>query len=210
MRETLIEGVRDYLIVSHLAVRDCVIVSRLPSGSARWIPSTLVNFAKGRVGDWDLKVDPAVRSLIVVMLDELSQYTIEMALAADQQPVEALSPGCPHEPFGKRVRPGRPHGCLDDPSAGRLHHLVEGPDELGVAVPDQEPDGSALVFDGGGQVPDLLSNPGPDRVGCDPSQEHLPTVEVDEEQHIEPPQRNGVDVEEVASEYPTSLRSKEL
>ena len=26
---------------------------------------------KGRVGDWDLKVDPAVRSLIVVMLDEL-------------------------------------------------------------------------------------------------------------------------------------------
>jgi hypothetical protein len=26
---------------------------------------------KGRVGNWDLKVDPAVRSLIVVMLDEL-------------------------------------------------------------------------------------------------------------------------------------------
>jgi len=27
VRETLIEGVRDYLIVSHLAMRDCVIVS---------------------------------------------------------------------------------------------------------------------------------------------------------------------------------------
>jgi hypothetical protein len=31
VRETLIEGVRDYLIVSHLAVRDCVIVSTATS-----------------------------------------------------------------------------------------------------------------------------------------------------------------------------------
>ena len=35
---------------------------------------------KGRVGDWDLEVYAAVRSLIVVMLDELPQYPIEMSL----------------------------------------------------------------------------------------------------------------------------------
>jgi hypothetical protein len=61
---------------------------------------------KGSVGDWDLKVYPALRSLIVVMLDEPPQYPIEMSLTADEQPVEALGPGCPCEPFGERVSPG--------------------------------------------------------------------------------------------------------
>ena len=61
---------------------------------------------KGRVGDWDLKVDPAVRSLIVVMLDELLQRHVEVPLAPDEQPVKALGPGCPHEPFGEGVRRG--------------------------------------------------------------------------------------------------------
>ena len=165
---------------------------------------------KGRVGDWDLKVDPAVRSLIVVMLDELPQYTVEMALTADEQPVEALGPGCPHEPFGERVRPGRPYGREDDPGADRPHHLVEGPDELGVPVTDEEPDGPALVLQGDCQVPGLLGDPGPDRVGRHAGQEDLATLEVDEEQHIEPAQRDRVDVEEVASERAGGLGSKEL
>ena len=140
---------------------------------------------KGRVGDWDLEVDPAVRALIVVMLDELPQYTVEMSLAADEQPVQALGPGCPHEPLGERVRSGRPHGCEDDPGADRPHHLVEGTDELGVTVADQEPDGSALVLEGDYQVPGLLGDPGPDRVSRHAGQEHLPALEVDEEQHID-------------------------
>ncbi len=75
---------------------------------------------KDRVGDWDLKVYAAVRaSLIVVMLDELPQYTVEMSLTANEQPVQALGPGCPHEPFGERVGPRRPYGSEDDPGARR-------------------------------------------------------------------------------------------
>jgi hypothetical protein len=35
---------------------------------------------KGRARDWDLKVCAAVRSLILVMLDELLQYPIETSL----------------------------------------------------------------------------------------------------------------------------------
>jgi len=49
---------------------------------------------------------------------------------------EALGPGCAHKPFRERVRPGRPNGCLDDPGTYRSHHLVKGPDELGVLVTD--------------------------------------------------------------------------
>jgi hypothetical protein len=116
---------------------------------------------KGRVSDWDLKVDPAVRSLIVVLLDEVPEHPVEVALAPNEKPVEALCPGGSHKAFGERVRAGRPDGREDDLGADRPHHLVEGTDELGVAVTDQEPDGPALVFEGGGQVTGLLSNPGP-------------------------------------------------
>jgi hypothetical protein len=88
---------------------------------------------RGRVEDWDLKGDPAVRTLVVVVLDELVQRHPEVLRAPDEQPVEALGPGCSHEPFGERVRAGRPHRCLDDPGADSPHHLVEGTDAQGDA-----------------------------------------------------------------------------
>ena len=110
---------------------DAVLVDQAaePVGSLDFV--NVGELPQARVGDWDLKVDPTVGALIVVMLDELSQYTVEMPLAADEQPVQALGPGCPHEPLGERVRSGRPHGCEDDPGADRLRYLVEGTDELG-------------------------------------------------------------------------------
>jgi hypothetical protein len=119
---------------------------------------------KGRVGDWDLKVDPAVRSLIVVMLDELPEHAIEMSLAADEQPVEALGPGGPHKAFRERVRLRRSDWSLDDPGADRPHHLVEGTDELSVPVPDEEPHGPALVLQCDCEVTSLLGDPSPDWV----------------------------------------------
>jgi hypothetical protein len=56
----------------------------------------------------------------------------------------------------------------------------------------------------------LLRDPGSDRVGGHASQEDFAALEVDEEQHIEPAQRDRVDVEEVASEGTGGLSSKEL
>ena len=165
---------------------------------------------RGRVGDWDLEVDPAVRSFMVVVIDELEEDPLEVAFAPDEHPVEALGPRSSYEPFGDRVRPWRPHGCFDNAGADRPHHLVEGPDELGVTVADQEPDGSALVLEGGRQVTGLLGDPGSDWVGRHASQEHLPALQVDEEQHIEPSQGDRVDVEEVAREGAGGLGSKEL
>jgi hypothetical protein len=48
---------------------------------------------RGRVGDRNLEVDPAVRALVVVVTDELPEHPVEMAFPSDEHPVEALGPG---------------------------------------------------------------------------------------------------------------------
>ena len=181
-----------------------------PRRSARSTHPHFRNCCVGQVGDWRFEVDAAVRALLVVMGDELPQYAVEMAFAADEHPVQALGPGCEHEPFRERVRLGRSKGCLDNPGAERSHHLVKGPDELAVPVTDEEPEGSALVLQGGDQVPGLLGDPGPDRVSRYAGQVDHAAVEVDEEQDIEASQRDRVDVEEVAGKGASGLGSQEL
>jgi hypothetical protein len=147
---------------------------------------------------------------MVVVRDVLPEGPLEMALALNEHPVEALGPRRPDKALRERVRPGRPDRGLDDPGADRPHHLVKWADELGVPVADQELDGSALVLQGNCQVPGLLGDPGPGRVGRHAGQEYLPALEVDEEQYVEPPKCDGLDMEEVTGEGAGSLGSKEL
>jgi hypothetical protein len=151
-----------------------------------------------------------VRSFVVVVLDELPQDPVEVALASDEHPVKALGPRCSDKAFGERVRPRRPYGCPDHPSADRPHHLVEGPDELRVTITNEETDSSALVLEGRCHVAGLLTDPGPDRMGRHPGQEDLPSIEVDKEQHVEPPKRDGINVEEVTGEAAGGLGPEEL
>ena len=47
------------------------------------------------------------------------------------------------------------------------------------------------------RVPGLLHCPGGGRVGGDAGQVHAPMVVLDDEQHVEPAQEDGVDMEEV-------------
>ena len=107
---------------------------------------------RDQVGDRSLEVGPAVRALVVVVLDELPENAVEVAFSADEHPVQALGPRCPDKAFGQSVRPRRPDRGADDPGAHRAHHLVKRPDELRIAVTNKEADGSRLVFQGGGQV----------------------------------------------------------
>jgi hypothetical protein len=60
------------------------------------------------------------------------------------------------------------------------------------------------------QVPGLLSDPGPDRMGRDARQEDLATLEVDEEQHVETTQCDGIHGEEITRQRPSSLSPEEL
>src|ERR1017187_827869 len=84
-----------------------------------------------RAGDRRVEVEPAVRALMVVVGDEFAQYTVEVALAANEQPVQALGTCRAHKSFGERVRPRRPNGGLDDPGTSRAQYFVKGPDEVG-------------------------------------------------------------------------------
>jgi hypothetical protein len=115
-----------------------------------------------------------------------------------------------HEPFGERVRLGRSEGCFDDPGAHRSHHLVEGPYELGIAVTDQEAEGSSPVLKNGNEVPGRLGDPGPDWVSRDPGQVDHAALQVDEEKDIEATERHRVDVKEVAGKAASGLGFQEL
>ena len=144
------------------------------------------------------------------MLHELPQHAVQVALAADKQPIEALSACCEHKPFRERVRLGSSNGGLDNSSACREEYFVKWTNELSVPVTDQETEGSALVFEGRQQVAGLLGDPWPDGEGGHAGQEDLAAVEVDEKQHINPSERDRVDVEKVARESAGSLGAQEL
>jgi hypothetical protein len=103
--------------------------------------------ARTQVADRRLEVDPAVRSLVVVVTDELPEHPVEMAFSADEHPVQALGPGGADKAFGERVRSWRSYRSADDPGADRPHRFVEGPDELRITVTDKEADSSALVIE---------------------------------------------------------------
>src|ERR1035441_5656683 len=84
-----------------------------------------VELLVAEVGEGHLEVDAAVRALGVIVLHELPQHAVQVALAADQQPIEALSACCEHKPFRERVRVGSSNGGLDNSSACRAEYFVK-------------------------------------------------------------------------------------
>ena len=87
-------------------------------------------------------------------------------------------------------------------------HLVEGTPELPVAVPDQEP--KRLTVGGHDEIARLLGHAGGVGVGTDAAQAHAAASHLDEEQHVEPPQRHGFHGEEVAGHDAGRLGTQEL
>jgi hypothetical protein len=63
-----------------------------------------------------------------------------MALAVNQHPVGHLDPGGEHEPFRISIRPGHPRRGLHGPYTLAGEDVIERAGELGVAVPDEEPE----------------------------------------------------------------------
>jgi hypothetical protein len=126
----------------------------------------------------DIKVGPGVRPFVVVVSDELPERPLKMALAADEQPVEARVPRCADKALGEHVRPGSPYRRPDDTSADGPFHVVERANQVGVTVTNEGTDSSALVFEGSREVPGLLSDPARCRVGRQAGQVDLPPLEV--------------------------------
>ena len=151
-----------------------------------------------------------MRPRCVVVVDELGEHALEVTLITDEQPVEALASYGANKPFGERVRARRSDWGFDDPSIDGSKHLVEGPDELGISVADQELDDAAFVLECHCEIARLLGDPAPDRMRGDTGEEDLASFEIEKKQDIEPAKRDGVGEEEVAYKCAAALSSKEL
>ena len=83
----------------------------------------------GQVRDRYLEVDPAVRALAVVVLDELAGPAVEMALVADEHPVPG--PGAAPEPPHRR----RERWLRRDHGEDRSTNELRGPGASATALP---------------------------------------------------------------------------
>ena len=173
-------------------------------------PRRVVESPPRDIGDGHLEIDPTMRSRCVVVLDELFEDALEMTLVSDEKPVEALGPCGADEPFGERVGTRRADRGLDHSGTNRRQHFIEGPDELGISISDQELDDPAFVLECHCEIARLLGDPAPDRMRGDTGEEDLASFEIEEKQDIEPAKRDGVGGEEVACKCAASLSSKQL
>jgi hypothetical protein len=100
----------------------------------------------------------------VVVLDKILEHCCKLALVEDRHPVQALPANGADETFGEGMGPWRPDRRADDPDALGSKDLVEAGRELGVSVPEQEPDRRGPIGEHEAQIPGLLSDPRPNLV----------------------------------------------
>ena len=96
-----------------------------------------------------------------------------------------------------RIGPRRLDWRCDDPHAGRGEDGVERVGVFGIPVSDQELQIVGALTEVHQRVPGLLYRPCGGGVGGDAGQVDAAIVMLDDEQHIEPAEEDGVDVEEV-------------
>ena len=129
-----------------------------------------------------------MKALLVVVAGTLTEDSLEVALAKDEQPIEALRPDRSHPSFRVSVGPWRSDGRLDHPDSLGAEHLVEAGGGLGVPVPDEELDGAPSF----GQITDwvagYLGDEGAGRMLGDSEDVCFSRRHFDDEEHIELPE----------------------
>jgi hypothetical protein len=154
------------------------------------------------------ETQPAVGPLSVVVGNVGPKHPVQMSAAAHQHPVQALGPDGPDPSFGEGVCSRRLDRREDDLAALACKHGVEAGGILRVAIPDEQPEGSA-VGEVNRQVPGLLRHPGSVGVpgGC--RQADPPGVQLDYEAHGQGLSQMDPDGEAVGRHDPFGLRSQE-
>src|SRR6266536_361542 len=137
-----------------------------------------------------------------------AEHVFEVAAAEDEDPVEAVGANRAYPTLGEGVRVRRLDRRADHLDAFRPKDVVERAAELAVAIMDEEPE-RLLVRELDGEVARLLGDPASVRVRAAGEVLDPPGGERDEEEHIDPLQKNGVDREEIAGEHARRLRSQE-
>ena len=126
-----------------------------------------------------------------------------MRLVDDQEAVEQFAADGADEAFGDRVRSRCAHRRLDDLDD-------DGGGELVVVVADQEPERPVGVVEVHEQVAGLLGQPRSGRVRGDAQDVHSAGGVLDDEERVEPVQRDRVAMEQVAGQDRLGLRVEEL
>jgi hypothetical protein len=155
-------------------------------------------------------IEGSVRSVGVVVLDELGQDVAEVSWSGDEDVVEAFSAQGADPALRDRVRPESLRWRLDDADSVSVEDVVEGSGELGVAIADQEPELLGAVGEVHQQVANLLGHPIAAGMGGDPGDVHAAGGVLDDDQEVEPAEDDGVDVGEVDGEDGMGLRGEEL
>ena len=151
------------------------------------------------------QVECSVRTMPVEVADVDAEDVLELAATEDEQPVEAFPSHASDPPLRVSVRVRRPDRRADDADAFALEEAVEGAGELRITVVDQKPHSLAAVVAIHQQVARLLSHPRrirTTRTGeiLDPARPNR-----DEEEHVQPPQPDRLDGEEIASQHCLSV-----
>ena len=143
---------------------------------------------------WSLAEGP-VWPVAVVVIDILAEDVMEVPSAGDEDAVGALAPSAGDPPLADRIRTRRLDRRCDDPYVGRGEDRVERVGVLGIPVSDQELQAVGPLTGVHEDVPGLLDRPGGGGMGGDAGQVDAATVVLDDEQHVEPAEEDGVDVE---------------
>ena len=152
----------------------------------------------------------AVRPVVVVMVLVLAKHGCGVSQVDDEDAVKEFASDAADETFGDRVGSWCPHRCLNDADVERGEHGVEGCGELGVTVPDEEPEAAAGVLEVHEQVTGMLGQPGSGGVGGDAEDVDAAGGLLNNKEDIQPAQRDGVQMEQVTGDDPMRLSSQEL
>ena len=128
-----------------------------------------------------------------------------MAVANDEQPIEAFGANRSYPAFRVGVRPWRSDRCLDHADSLGAEHLVERSGELGVPVSDEELDGAPSFGQITDQVAGELGDEGAGRMLGDSEGMYLSRRQFDDEEHIELLERHSVYREEVGGQHAVGL-----
>jgi hypothetical protein len=144
-----------------------------------------------------LKLERPVGTMAVVVPDVDPKDLLKATAADDQQPVQALGTDGPNPPLREGVGVGRLHRRDQHLGALRPEHVVEPTAELRVTVTNKKAHAASLLLQCEQLVAGLLGDPGGLGIGSHPGQMDPAAVQLDEEQHVQPAQPDGVDGEEV-------------
>lgn len=143
------------------------------------------------------------------MLGVLGEDGAQVPFASDEKSVGAFGAGGAYPPLREGVRPRALRRRRDDLGVVAGEDGVEGGSELGIAIPDEEPEATGSFSQIHQQIPGELRHPLAARMGGDAEEVDAPGLDLHDEEDVQPLEEDGVHVHEAAGQEGVGLRAKE-